>query len=156
MKHCAVVHKKAFEKSLDSIGGSDPSLSASIHMPEQPSQSAPAPQQIIRSGESVTGGPIHFIGKDVWVKLAGGDLPGSLTVMEDLLRHTMARPSMHILLRNVLRPCLNRLKDDSHNRRLRSAQTLIQESKLLLLSPGVPALPLGQSDSFRSSVCKMR
>ena len=100
VKHCAVVHKKAFEKSLDSIGGSDPSLSASIHMPEQPSQSAPAPQQIIRSGESVTGGPIHFIGKDVWVKLAGGDLPGSLTVMEDLLRHSMARPSMHILLRN--------------------------------------------------------
>ena len=69
-------------------------------MPEQPSQSAPAPQQIIRSGESVTGGPIHFIGKDVWVKLAGGDLPGSLTVMEDLLRPSMARPSMHILLRN--------------------------------------------------------
>ena len=41
-------------------------------MPEQPSQSAPTPQQIIRSGESVTGGPIHFIGKDMWVKLAGG------------------------------------------------------------------------------------
>ena len=34
--------------------------------------------------------------------------------------------------------------------------TLIQESRLLLLSPGVPAHPLGQSDSFRSSVCKMR
>jgi quercetin dioxygenase-like cupin family protein len=55
-----------------------------MHMPELPSQSAPAPQQIIRSGESVTGGPIHFIGKDMWVKLAGGDLPGSITVMEDV------------------------------------------------------------------------
>jgi quercetin dioxygenase-like cupin family protein len=53
-------------------------------MPEQPSKSAPAPQQIIRSGESVTGGPIHFIGKDMWVKLAGGDLPDSITVMEDV------------------------------------------------------------------------
>ena len=53
-------------------------------MPEQPFQSAPAPQRIIRSGESVTGGPIHFIGKDMWVKLAGGDLPGSITVMEDV------------------------------------------------------------------------
>ena len=55
-----------------------------MHMPELPSQSAPAPQQIIRSGESVTGGPIHFIGKDMWVKFAGGDLPGSITVMEDV------------------------------------------------------------------------
>ena len=53
-------------------------------MPEQPFQSAPALQRIIRSGESVTGGPIHFIGKDMWVKLAGGDLPGSITVMEDV------------------------------------------------------------------------
>jgi quercetin dioxygenase-like cupin family protein len=53
-------------------------------MPEQHSQSVPAPPQIIRSGESVTGGPIHFIGKDIWVKVAGGDLPGSITVMEDV------------------------------------------------------------------------
>ena len=53
-------------------------------MPEQPFRSAPTPQQIVRSGESVTGGPIHFIGKDMWVKLAGGDLPGSITVMEDV------------------------------------------------------------------------
>ena len=53
-------------------------------MPEQPFQSAPAPQGIIRSGESVTGGPIHFIRKDTWVKLAGGDLPGSITVTEDV------------------------------------------------------------------------
>ena len=53
-------------------------------MPEQLFQSTPAPRQIIRSGESVTGGPIHFIGKDMWVKLAGGDLPGSITVMEDV------------------------------------------------------------------------
>ncbi len=58
--------------------------------------------------------------------------------------------------RQVDGPRLKRLEDDSHNRRLRSAPTLIQESKLLLLSPSVPALPLGQSDSFRSSVCKMR
>ena len=53
-------------------------------MPEQPFQSAREPQRIIRSGESVTGRPIHFIGKDIWVKLAGGDLPGSITVMEDI------------------------------------------------------------------------
>jgi quercetin dioxygenase-like cupin family protein len=53
-------------------------------MPEQPFQSGPAPEGIIRSGESVTGGPIHFIGKDTWVKLAGGDLPGSITVIEDV------------------------------------------------------------------------
>jgi quercetin dioxygenase-like cupin family protein len=53
-------------------------------MPEQLFQSTPAPRQIIRSGESVTGGPIHFVGKDMWVKLAGGDLPGSVTVMEDV------------------------------------------------------------------------
>ena len=53
-------------------------------MPEQPFQSAPAPQQIVRSGQSVTGGPIRFIGKEMWVKLAGGDLPGSITVMEDV------------------------------------------------------------------------
>ena len=53
-------------------------------MPEQPLQSAPAPQQIIRTGESVTGGPIHFIGKDMWVKLAGGNRPGSITVLEDV------------------------------------------------------------------------
>ena len=57
---------------------------ASIHMPEQPFQSVPAPQQIVRSGQSVTGGPIRFIGKEMWVKLAGGDLPGSITVMEDV------------------------------------------------------------------------
>jgi quercetin dioxygenase-like cupin family protein len=53
-------------------------------MPEQLFQSTPATRQIIRSGESVTGGPIHFIGKDMWVKLAGGDLPDSITVMEDV------------------------------------------------------------------------
>jgi quercetin dioxygenase-like cupin family protein len=53
-------------------------------MPEKPSQSALAPQQIIRSGKSVTGGPIHFIGKDMWVKLAGGNQPGSITVLEDV------------------------------------------------------------------------
>jgi quercetin dioxygenase-like cupin family protein len=53
-------------------------------MPEQPFQSPPALQQIVRSGESVTGGPIHFVGKDMWVKLAGGDLPDSITVMEDV------------------------------------------------------------------------
>ena len=53
-------------------------------MPEQPFQSAPAPQQIIRSGESATGGPIHFIGKDMWVKLAGGNQAGSITVLEDV------------------------------------------------------------------------
>ena len=53
-------------------------------MREQASQSAPASPRIIRSGESVTGGPIHFIGKDMWVKLAGGDLAGSITVMEDV------------------------------------------------------------------------
>ena len=49
-------------------------------MREQPFQSATVSQGVIRSGESVTGGPIHFIGKDTWVKLAGGDLPGSITV----------------------------------------------------------------------------
>ena len=32
----------------------------------------------------MTGGPIHFTGKDMWVKLAGGDLPGSVTVLEDI------------------------------------------------------------------------
>jgi quercetin dioxygenase-like cupin family protein len=53
-------------------------------MPEKPLQSALAPQQIIRSGKSVTGGPIHFIGKDMWVKLAGGNQPGSITVLEDV------------------------------------------------------------------------
>jgi quercetin dioxygenase-like cupin family protein len=53
-------------------------------MPEQSFQSTPEPKRIIRSGESVTGGPIHFIGKDMWVKLAGGDLPGSITVIEDI------------------------------------------------------------------------
>jgi quercetin dioxygenase-like cupin family protein len=53
-------------------------------MPEKPFQSALAPQQIIRSGKSVTGGPIHFIGKDMWVKLAGGNQPGSITVLEDV------------------------------------------------------------------------
>jgi quercetin dioxygenase-like cupin family protein len=53
-------------------------------MPEQLFQATPAPRQIIRSGESVTGGPIRFIGKDIWVKLAGGNLPGSITVMEDV------------------------------------------------------------------------
>lgn len=40
-------------------------------------------QQIVRAGESVTGEPLRFIGKAMWVKLAGGDLPGSITVMED-------------------------------------------------------------------------
>ena len=53
-------------------------------MPEKPFQSALAPQQIIRSGKSVTGGPIHFIGKDMWVKLAGGNQAGSITVLEDV------------------------------------------------------------------------
>jgi quercetin dioxygenase-like cupin family protein len=51
-------------------------------MPEQSFQSALASQRIVRSGESVTGGPIHFIGKDMWVKHPGGDLPGSITVIE--------------------------------------------------------------------------
>jgi len=53
-------------------------------MPEQPFRSAPTPQQIVRSGESVTGGPIRFIGKEMLVKLAGGDLRGSITVIEDV------------------------------------------------------------------------
>jgi hypothetical protein len=53
-------------------------------MRQQPFQSAPASQRIIRSGESVTGGPIHFIEKDMWVKVASGDLPGSITVIEDV------------------------------------------------------------------------
>ena len=78
-------HKKALEKKSGLYRGSDPSFSTSIHMPEQLFQSTPAPRQIIRTGESVTGRPIHFIGKDMWVKLAGGDLPGSITVIEDVL-----------------------------------------------------------------------
>ena len=53
-------------------------------MREQASQSAHALPRIIRSGESVTGGPIHLIGKSMWVKLAGGGLPGSITVIEDV------------------------------------------------------------------------
>jgi quercetin dioxygenase-like cupin family protein len=53
-------------------------------MPEEQFQSGRAPQHIVRSGESVTGGPIHFIEKNMWVKLASGDLPGSITVMEDV------------------------------------------------------------------------
>ena len=65
-------------------------------MPEQLFQSTPAPRQIIRSGESVTGGPIHFIGKDMWVKLAGGDLPGSITVMEDVSPPHQAQQATHI------------------------------------------------------------
>jgi hypothetical protein len=48
-------------------------------MREQPFQSPPASRRIIRSGESVAGGPIQFIGKDVWVKHAGGDLPEALS-----------------------------------------------------------------------------
>jgi mannose-6-phosphate isomerase-like protein (cupin superfamily) len=55
-----------------------------VSMANQPFRSAPASQRIIRSGESVTGGPIHFIGKEMWVKLAGGDLHGSITVLEDV------------------------------------------------------------------------
>jgi quercetin dioxygenase-like cupin family protein len=53
-------------------------------MTQKASQSSSAAQQITRSGASVTGGPIHFIGKDMWVKVAGGDLPGSITVIEDI------------------------------------------------------------------------
>jgi quercetin dioxygenase-like cupin family protein len=51
-------------------------------MPELPS--APPPQQIVRSGESVTGDPIRFIGKEMLVKFAGGEQPSSITVIEDV------------------------------------------------------------------------
>jgi hypothetical protein len=59
-------------------------VGVTISMASQSIQSLPASQRMVRSGESVTGGPIHFIGKDMWVKLAGGDLPGSITVLEDV------------------------------------------------------------------------
>jgi quercetin dioxygenase-like cupin family protein len=53
-------------------------------MPEQPFQSAPTPKQIVRSGESVTGDPICFIGKEMLVKFAAGRQPASITVIEDV------------------------------------------------------------------------
>jgi quercetin dioxygenase-like cupin family protein len=73
------------EKNLDLIRRTTllSSLEETIQMPEHLSNPRPR-QGIIRSGESATGGPIHFIGKDTWVKLAGGDQPGSITVIEDV------------------------------------------------------------------------
>jgi len=41
------------------------------------------PSPILRAGESVTGDPIRFIGKEIWVKHAGDGSPGSITILED-------------------------------------------------------------------------
>jgi len=71
--------KKVSKKLSTQLGGRIYSL---WPMSEQPSASTP--QQIVHSGESVTGDPIRFIGKEMLVKLAGGGLPDSITVMEDV------------------------------------------------------------------------
>lgn len=39
---------------------------------------------VVRAGASVLGSPLRFIGKEMWVKLAGGDQEGSITVIEDV------------------------------------------------------------------------
>jgi hypothetical protein len=48
-----------------------------MHMPELPSQSAPAPQRVIRSGESVTGGSNPFHRKRHVVQLQSLDVSAS-------------------------------------------------------------------------------
>jgi quercetin dioxygenase-like cupin family protein len=46
---------------------------------------APAAQPpVIRAGESVTGSPIRFIGKETFIKLAAGDSACPITVLEDV------------------------------------------------------------------------
>jgi quercetin dioxygenase-like cupin family protein len=39
---------------------------------------------IVRAGESLTGGPIRFIGKETFVKLAAGSAASPVTVLEDV------------------------------------------------------------------------
>lgn len=39
---------------------------------------------LVRAGESVSGSPLRFIGKEMFVKLAGGTREGSITVIEDV------------------------------------------------------------------------
>ncbi len=39
---------------------------------------------LVRAGESVTGSPIRFIGKETFVKLATGEATGPISVLEDV------------------------------------------------------------------------
>ena len=52
-------------------------------MPEETLAST-APRSIVRSGESLTGSPIRFIGKEMFLKLADDGTAGSITVLEDV------------------------------------------------------------------------
>ena len=42
-----------------------------------------APLSVLRSGESLTGAPLQFIGKHVWIKCAEEHAAGSLCILED-------------------------------------------------------------------------
>jgi quercetin dioxygenase-like cupin family protein len=46
--------------------------------------SVAAQPSVLRSGESLTGEPLRFIGKEMWLKLAGDGTPGSLSILEDV------------------------------------------------------------------------
>ena len=39
---------------------------------------------LVRTGESLTGGPIRFVGKETFVKLAAGTGPAPISVLEDV------------------------------------------------------------------------
>ena len=44
---------------------------------------ASASPSVLRSGESITGAPLEFIGKSVWIKHSEENAPGSLCILED-------------------------------------------------------------------------
>jgi mannose-6-phosphate isomerase-like protein (cupin superfamily) len=47
-------------------------------------RATPAQPPLVRAGESVTGSPIRFIGKETFVKLASGASASPLTILEDV------------------------------------------------------------------------
>jgi quercetin dioxygenase-like cupin family protein len=53
-------------------------------MTNQQSAEIAGQPRVVRAGKSISGSPLRFIGKEMWVKLAGGDQEGGFTVIEDV------------------------------------------------------------------------
>ncbi len=59
-------------------------MNTGIAAGEAGSKATAAQPPVIRAGESLTGSPIRFIGKETFVKLAAGDSACPITMLEDV------------------------------------------------------------------------
>ena len=59
-------------------------MSSEISTPATGSAANAAQPAVLRAGESLTGSPIRFIGKETFVKLAAGNAACPITVLEDV------------------------------------------------------------------------